>query len=511
MTSRGVSFWLSVAVAAAVVTLAADSAKARFLVAFETSSNRSVIEDQLSPDQHPLAGIIRYDGRLGTATVFVRAYSKPWLASESSPGLSLEVVVGNLPAGESLTISLTDTDFAAGGSLGFGYFLTEIEGGTSVTFDYYGDSANGEFVRGFDIGSFLVTSPADVPSQEVTGAASPVGSITLSAHFVGGVDSIDSGFYSVLTIGDSEPTGACCDGTVCTDTRRGDCVAFGLTFKGIGTSCADDPAPCDRVLGACCNVLLGCNMTTEPLCDEEYAGDRTFCDGNPDPCHGDSGACCTGFGCVDVDKERDCEDLFGIYRGDDTACNDPIDPCDTTRGACCTAIGCFELTPFDCILSGSYYMGDGTSCSDAPAPCLAVTGACCDGATCTDETALNCVLAPGDYQGDGTTCTQNPCLGVPCDVALIGPIDDLKASKTPPSLDDVEFSWNADSNANGYNLWYVTAKSDIPGNSTNPAATAVCLDSANPTCTDVGGVPGTAGDIRYYNAIGVCEGVEAAE
>jgi hypothetical protein len=46
---------------------------------------------------------------------------------------------------------------------------------------------------------------------------------------------------------------------------------------------------------------------------------------------------------------------------------------------------------------------------------------------------------------------------------------------------------------------------------TGGAGTLICADVATPSCTHTGGVPGAPGERRFYNAIGACEGSEAAE
>jgi hypothetical protein len=101
-----------------------------------------------------------------------------------------------------------------------------------------------------------------------------------------------------------------------------------------------------------------------------------------------------------------------------------------------------------------------------------------------------------------------------CSVGAIAELEGLMAVQQGA---DIALSWQGDrSAADGYNVWYVTEKSELPACEGCAGSTAVA--GCNPTgsqqattCVDIGAVAGGAGDRRYYNARGVCQGTEAAE
>ena len=78
---------------------------------------------------------------------------------------------------------------------------------------------------------------------------------------------------------------------------------------------------------------------------------------------------------------------------------------------------------------------------------------------------------------------------------------------------DVQLMWNPEPSANGYNTWYVADKVSIPqANSTGPATSVTgCLNGPGADCLHVGAVSPTGGRRLFYNVLGVCDGVEAAE
>jgi hypothetical protein len=100
------------------------------------------------------------------------------------------------------------------------------------------------------------------------------------------------------------PIGACCDGTVCTDTEEGDCPGVWL---GVGTECGDDCQP---------------NGTAD-VCDLAY-GTSPDCNANgiPDECEGPD---CNGNGIPD-----DCDLASGF--SEDCNANDVPDECDIAGG-----------------------------------------------------------------------------------------------------------------------------------------------------------------------------------
>ena len=88
-------------------------------------------------------------------------------------------------------------------------------------------------------------------------------------------------------------------------------------------------------------------------------------------------------------------------------------------------------------------------------------------------------------------------------------------SKKILSPDDVRFQWQLDLAANGYNLWYVGQKQQIPmANQANqqPSGPAIAVSGCavpapapGPTCSDVGAVSRGAPTIFFYQAHAYCD------
>jgi hypothetical protein len=71
----------------------------------------------------------------------------------------------------------------------------------------------------------------------------------------------------------------------------------------------------------------------------------------------------------------------------------------------------------------------------------------------------------------------------------------------------VHFQWSALLDAkDGYNVWMVMAKQDIPLARAPglPPAVAICVPTAVPSCDHLGAVPGPAGTVLFYQARALC-------
>jgi len=97
-------------------------------------------------------------------------------------------------------------------------------------------------------------------------------------------------------------------------------------------------------------------------------------------------------------------------------------------------------------------------------------------------------------------------------VTRIGVIQQVRAVR-PAGTADVRLSWVADSEADGYNTWVVTVKEAIPQARSGGPGTGVpgCLDRGPADCVHTAAVSPVAGTHLYYNVVGVCGGIEAAE
>ena len=153
---------------------------------------------------------------------------------------------------------------------------------------------------------------------------------------------------------------------------------------------------------------------------------------------------------------------------------------------------------------------DGSACT--PGLCTVATGACCaSDDTCSGGvTETECTSSGGSYRGDSSSCLPDPCVPGLCDVALIGPISNLKLVKSCDAS-DIIMTWAAELDANGYNVWFVDRKTDLPAADGSPPSLPVagCLATAATTCTHAGAVSGPGSDANFYNVIGLCDGVQA--
>ena len=176
--------------------------EATLVVAFDDPATPGIdyrIEDN-GPgdlDDTGIEGLIVIGITEGPLTVFGGAVSKPRVGSAESPELILNIRTLRYSVGE-LVISVTDTDFeVTDPSQGEGSVLgLSMATGESITFDFYGDTNNQEFAKGFDI----VTSQPYFPRllyeniRGLNGPADPVGSLTMSAYVnqpADGPESID--------------------------------------------------------------------------------------------------------------------------------------------------------------------------------------------------------------------------------------------------------------------------------------------------------------------------------
>jgi hypothetical protein len=262
----------------------------------------------------------------------------------------------------------------------------------------------------------------------------------------------DPAIDALIVFDGAGATGACCDGTTCTEgVSEMDCVNGGGSYLGDFTTCGV-PNPC---AGACCTDSgATCNDLDEASClggGGIYLGGGTSCATSVCPTPGDTcadpllinvpgdlGYINSNSTCGRVDDyESTC---MGSYDGgediiyelnvtQDTCVNVEIlsdtiwdgiaidTACPLSSGSC-VATATTSVTPNvieNLLLSaGTYYLMADTF----PAPecmdfVLTITecpvGACCSNGVCSELTQAECDLNGGTYVGDGTDCLGDPC------------------------------------------------------------------------------------------------------
>jgi len=306
------------------------------------------------------------------------------------------------------------------------------------------------------------------------------------------------------TCGAGGMCGACCDGASCELTVLATCAGG---YEGDGSSC--DPNPCGTPTGACCQDTFCTDDTTESECillDGIYQGDGQSC--STSPCADESRACCfPDESCIVMNRDV-CDDIGGDRQGGSSTCND--NPC-ASIGACCLGTSCLpDMDHDDCEDRGGDFQG-GQDCG--PATCDEIRACCLPaGGGCTMMDERECDALGGEHHEPGVTCTPDPCALAPCSAALILPVERLLATKSGAKL-DVDMTWSGDINADGYNVWYVTAKGAIPDASSVGPANAVpgCVGGPANRCVHTNAVAVAAGSRLFYNVLGTCDGTEAAE
>lgn len=156
-----------------------------------------------------------------------------------------------------------------------------------------------------------------------------------------------------------EPMGACYapDFFTCTFTTADECIAQGGSYSGDGTTC---PPP----TGACCEGTVCSGGITESEClgvGGNYRGDDTTCE--PGVCEPGAGACCLSIGgCQSVTSPADCCAFGGTYLGEGSTCTptacDQLVDLDTTRslsdGTVVTIENVVLVTDADLIASATF-------------------------------------------------------------------------------------------------------------------------------------------------------------
>ena len=186
----------------------------------------------------------------------------------------------------------------------------------------------------------------------------------------------------------SDPDGACCDGTSCQTLTEADCTGDWYQNE----TC--EPNPCDDVWGYCC-VNSDCSAMTQKQCNESngtFYNNLTLCDNNCGS--GNDANCCLNYTCMYYDTPQNCYDAGGVpfasqcdnnenycYNCDE--CTDEDDECENGQlwGACCGKGYCVMMSGESivnwCLLYDEHAsMHLFKSCDDANIPCTQGTPDC---------------------------------------------------------------------------------------------------------------------------------------
>lgn len=207
------------------------------------------------------------------------------------------------------------------------YYLNDQARGNSFNFSYSTDGQNYTPVPALDLTSPELAdgSPAWVPNfQSTTILGISVPDMGIFYLRWSGDDATGSGSRDEFALDDivlgggGAPTGACfsVDFSTCTVTTSDDCTNMGGIYNGDGTMC---PPP----TGACCEGMVCSNGITEADCQSvggSYRGDDTDCS-TPGICELGAGACCVTGVCQIANNPSDCCTLGGVYLGEGSTCD----------------------------------------------------------------------------------------------------------------------------------------------------------------------------------------------
>ena len=168
------------------IALATGMAHAGLIMIVDDPSTPEIdmrIEDDGEGDGLGFPGVISARGPLGGIDFQVTGKSKD--AADTEGNLLELTVAGGLrlaagSTGGTVDFLLTDTDFDIGPSTA----TATYKGGTDgfFNFDFYGDSQNGEFSKGFEIASTAGSGLTGQFDERVTNTAAAVGSLTIGVR-----------------------------------------------------------------------------------------------------------------------------------------------------------------------------------------------------------------------------------------------------------------------------------------------------------------------------------------
>ena len=233
----------------------------------------------------------------------------------------------------------------------------------------------------------------------------------------------------------AQEVGACCYGSRCSFTSRGQCVELdGVFYEGLNCDTDCDVLPCCSPTTP--TVITGYNKNNKPIprhgvdgcldsfsvsshLDKEFASDYLidFAIDNPDavysvknteynhhcedcdcPYSRNRGSCCWDGKCVPSITENECRQLGGVFQGCSGLPFEHVSQSWSTNNPCIEA-GCAEqrfITPEDC---GE----DEPNCEGA----CCIGGDGCAGGSCSIKTIADCESSGGCFYGCFTECCQN--------------------------------------------------------------------------------------------------------
>lgn len=200
------------------------SVMANFVLVFDdpdTPQEEFRIEDEGLNDSGPGVGNLQFNGTFEDEefVVGVTALSKDFEGTRLPLGagfpenaeFSININLFTSKSGRSMTVRLTDTGYNSSYDQADCYINTalgtvfNVDGAESIQFTFYGDSGDTEFGQSFVIGSSdVIASPDDQNLIVVSGAAQPVGSLTIETTFIGN-GMAEARFTQVIAVAPGSP------------------------------------------------------------------------------------------------------------------------------------------------------------------------------------------------------------------------------------------------------------------------------------------------------------------
>jgi hypothetical protein len=220
--------------------------------------------------------------------------------------------------------------------------------------------------------------------------------------------------YCTREEGDSDPTGACCDGETCqSGVTAAKCNA---TESGVfypNQSCDEIECGTSDATGACC--LPGGNCADNSLKSKCEANSGTFSSGQTCSqviCQSDEdrGACCVDGTCTGVTTRKECSAQGGTF-SNGRKCSDVDCGGSADLGACCIGGECAGVTTRRACAANKGTFSSGRKCSDITCGGSTDRGACCVDGRCTGVTTRTKCNSNGGRFSNGRKCSDVTCGG----------------------------------------------------------------------------------------------------
>jgi len=172
------------------------------------------------------------------------------------------------------------------------------------------------------------------------------------------------------TCAEAPCTGACCTTGNCAQKTKTQCTSGNGQYLANGVQCTSQTCK-----GACCNnITANCTEVTQPNCasGSTFKGIGTSCDDDPPPCTASTGSCCKPDGTCTVTTFANCGGSPNVWTNQGSCipntCPQPKVPCCFASSNSCNT----NLTSSQCSQQGGSPLAFGQTCDDCP-------GACCTG------------------------------------------------------------------------------------------------------------------------------------